>query len=417
VTQIRDAPLDELTRDQLSVFLYVALLPEETRAIVKELGLGVPGFRTEALGDVERCDVIADEIRDRPGSARPVLASLAKAFESPPLAGLDLGNEGAADLLAVGGGDAALALSLWRVLSDRRPEVREQARPLLDELAAHYFGPPEGAGRGGAKEAPADEDPSDRADRLDSALARTEKRLREAEERGEARAEEVRKRAEEQKEKLQGALREARARESQAIEESARAREEALEDRRELARARTEVESLRASDAISEAQRARGEARDLAGKVGSLESRVERLRERERELENEVERSRAARSDPAPEPRGERAAPVVDETDGAEAETWLFPVYTREFYDSIEGWDRRIQRAAFKQAHLLALDHRHPSLRALPLEGLPGYYRVRVATDVRLIYRRPERQNVVEILSLIDREDLDRYIRQAKTRG
>jgi mRNA-degrading endonuclease RelE of RelBE toxin-antitoxin system len=95
----------------------------------------------------------------------------------------------------------------------------------------------------------------------------------------------------------------------------------------------------------------------------------------------------------------------------------LFPVYTREFYDSLEGWDRRIQRAAFKQAHLLALDHRHPSLRALPLEGLPGYYRVRVATDVRLIYRRPERQNTVELLSLIDREDLDRYIRQAKTRG
>ncbi len=97
--------------------------------------------------------------------------------------------------------------------------------------------------------------------------------------------------------------------------------------------------------------------------------------------------------------------------------TWLLPVYTREFYDSLEGWDRRVQRAAFKQAHLLALDHRHPSLRALPLEGLPGYYRVRVATDVRLIYRRAERQNTVEILSLIDREDLDRYIRQAKTRG
>jgi mRNA-degrading endonuclease RelE of RelBE toxin-antitoxin system len=415
--QTRDAPLDELTRDQLSVFLYVALLPEETRAIVKELGLGVPGFRTEALGDVERCDVIADEIRDRPQSARSVLASLARAFESPPLAGLDLGGEGAADLLAVGGGDAALALSLWRVLSDRSPEVREQARPLLDELAAHYFGPPEGAGRGGARDAPTEEDPSDRADRLDAALARAEKRLREAEQRGEARAEDVRKRGEEQKEKLQGALREARARESQALEESARARDEASEARRELARVRTEVESLRASDAISEAQRARGEARDLAGKVGSLESRVERLRERERELEAEVERARAGRADPAAEPRGERAPPVVDEAEGVEAETWLFPLYTREFYDSVEGWDRRIQRAAFKQAHLLALDHRHPSLRALPLEGLPGYYRVRVATDVRLIYRRPERQNVVEILSLIDREDLDRYIRQAKTRG
>ncbi len=93
------------------------------------------------------------------------------------------------------------------------------------------------------------------------------------------------------------------------------------------------------------------------------------------------------------------------------------PVYTREFYDSLEGWDRRIQRAAFKQAALLAQDHRHPSLRALPLEGLPGYYRVRVATDVRLLYRRTEKQNTVEILSLIDREDLDRYVRQAKTRS
>jgi len=412
-----DAPLDELTRDRLSVFLYVALLPEETRALVKELGVGVPGFRTEALGDVERCDVVADEIRAHPPSAGPVLAALAQAFGAPPLAHHDLGVDGADDLLSVGGGDAALALSLWRVLSDRSPEVRFRAAPLLDELAGHYFGPPEGAGRGGTKEAPAEEDPSARAERLDLALARAEKRLRDVEERGEARAEEVRRRAEEQREKLQGALREARARESQALEESARARDEAGEARRELARARAEVESLRASDAFSEAQRARGEARDLAGKVGSLESRMERLRERERELETELERARGARADPPAEPRGERSPAVAGETEVSEVETWLFPVYTREFYDSLEGWDRRVQRAAFKQAHLLALDHRHPSLRALPLEGLPGYYRVRVATDVRLIYRRPERQNAVEILSLIDREDLDRYIRQAKTRG
>jgi mRNA-degrading endonuclease RelE of RelBE toxin-antitoxin system len=96
--------------------------------------------------------------------------------------------------------------------------------------------------------------------------------------------------------------------------------------------------------------------------------------------------------------------------------TWLLPVFTPEFYDSMQGWDRRIQRAAIKQAFLLSQDYRHPSLRALPLEGLPGYYRVRVATDVRLIYRRGERQDTVEICSLIDREDLDRYVRQAKTR-
>jgi mRNA-degrading endonuclease RelE of RelBE toxin-antitoxin system len=166
---------------------------------------------------------------------------------------------------------------------------------------------------------------------------------------------------------------------------------------------------------VGDAQRARAEARDLLAKVGSLETRLERAREREAELELRLERAEAARPAPATPDAAPSAPDEASET--GELEQWLFPVYTREFYDSIEGWDRRIQRAAFKQAHLLALDHRHPSLRAIPLEGLPGYYRVRVATDVRLIYRRPERQNTVEILSLIDREDLDRYIRQAKTRG
>ena len=128
----------------------------------------------------------------------------------------------------------------------------------------------------------------------------------------------------------------------------------------------------------------------------------------------EAELSRARSSAPAP------SAPVPSEEPAEPEEppaSWLMPVYTREFYDSLEGWDRRIQRAAFKQAALLAQDHRHPSLRALPLEGLPGYYRVRVATDVRLLYRRTERQNTIEVLSLIDREDLDRYIKQAKTRS
>jgi hypothetical protein len=413
---VGDAPLEELSRDQLSVFLYVALLPEETRAIVKELGLGVPGFRTEALGDVERCDVIADEIREHPPSAAPVLAALAKAFETPPLPHLDLGVDGASDLLAVGGGDAALALCVWRVLSDRDQGIRARARPLLDELAAHYFGAPKG-GKDDAREGSPDEEPSVRLGRLEAALAQAQARLREAEEKCEARVEEARRRGEEQREKLQGSLREARARESQAVEEAARSRDEAAEAVRDLHRVRAEMDALRASDAVQDAQRARGEARDLAGKVGSLESRLERQRERERELEGELERARAERAGAPVEPRGERAPAAPDDAEAGEVETWLFPVYTREFYDSIDGWDRRIQRAAFKQAHLLAVDHRHPSLRALPLEGLPGYYRVRVATDVRLIYRRPERQNVVEILSLIDREDLDRYIRQAKTRG
>ena len=47
-----DAPLHELERDSLSVFLYLALMPEETVELVRDLGLTLPGF-------VERSQVIA----------------------------------------------------------------------------------------------------------------------------------------------------------------------------------------------------------------------------------------------------------------------------------------------------------------------------------------------------------------------
>ena len=412
--QVADAPLAELSRDQLSVFLYVSLTPDETRAVVKEQKLSIPGFRSGSLGDVERCDVIADEIRANPPAGQAVLELLARAFEHPPLTRTALVPEEAADLLDATAGDAPLPLVLWRVLSDRSPEVRRAALPVLDELAAHYFGPGDAADRPPGREAPGEVDPEERIALLEATLGQADVRLRAAEEAGVARAEEARRKAEEQREKLQGALREARASESRAVEESARARDEAAMARQELARARAEADALRLSDAGLEAQRARAEARDLSGRLGSMESRLARAQEREQELVRELERARPGKGAPA---SAEPVATHSEEPEGGDAETWLFPVYTREFYDSLEGWDRRIQRAAFKQAQLLAQDHRHPSLRAIPLEGLPGYYRVRVATDVRLIYRRPERQNTVELLSLIDREDLDRYIRQAKTRG
>jgi hypothetical protein len=395
--------LPELARDQLSVFLYVALLPDELRAIVKDLGLSMPGFRTEALGDVECCDLVADEIRAAPSAAAPVLRALEEAFASVPLARHALEPEAAGEILRMSSGESALALALWRVLSDRDPAVREAARPTLDWLAKEYYGPRQGAG---AAEPPGEAarpeaEPPERLRALERELARARGQIEETRRKGEA-----------QREKLQAQLKEARAREARAADEAARARDAAEAARRELGRAEAELAAAHSTDAAQEAQRARALARDLEAKASALEARLERSRERERAMEAEVaSASRAAAAGPAA-PAGEPEA-EPEEALG----TWLMPVYTREFYDSLDGWERRIQRAAFKQAHLLAQDHRHPSLRALPLEGLPGYYRVRVATDVRLIYRRGERQNAVEILSLIDREDLDRYIKQAKTRG
>jgi len=406
-----EAPLHQLGRDQLSVFLYLALLPEETATLVREWGLSQPGFRPQGLGEIQRCDLIADAIRTAPDRREPVLALLRKAFGPLPLAAWRIDGRGAEELGGLVQSDAALALLLWRLLADPAAEVQEVVRPWLDELAKRHYGPPEGgevepaAPTRGAAEGGHEE----QLRRLAAELDRERKAV--AEER--ARAEAARRKEEEAREKLQAQLREARAREAQAAGEAARAREAAEAARRELARAEAAAAALRAEDAHGEAQRARAQVRELEGKVHALTSRLERAREREAEHEARRESARAPAPAAAPGP----APGSEGDGEGEEAQaSWLFPVYTREFYDSLEGWDRRIQRAAFKQAHLLAQDHRHPSLRALPLEGLPGYYRVRVATDVRLLYRRGEKQNAVEILSLIDREDLDRYVRQAKTR-
>jgi len=412
-----DAPLHELSRDALSVLLYVALLPDEARGIVKALHLSVPGFRTEGLNDVELCDAIADEVRAHPEARSHVVDALRAAFRGMPLPDVPLDPAGADDLLAVGSSEHGLTFALWRVLADPDPEIRRRALPVLERLAKDHYGPaPEGA-----KGRPRKDDPAARMAELERDLAdatkqveRAREELQQAKRDAAERAESVRRKGEEQREKLQAWLKEARAREAQAVDEAARARDAAQAAAGARDRAEAALAAAQATDAATEAHRARAVARDLDGKVTALEARLARQQEHERELEAAL--AARERDEPARAPVAAAPTPEADEPEDAPA-TWLMPVYTREFYDSLDGWDRRIQRAAFKQAALLAQDHRHPSLRALPLEGLPGYYRVRVATDVRLLYRRTERQNTIEILSLIDREDLDRYVRQAKTRS
>ncbi len=126
------------------------------------------------------------------------------------------------------------------------------------------------------------------------------------------------------------------------------------------------------------------------------------------ENEKVVKRAREAEArKPAPDASGWAPESRPDPA------TWSLPIFTAEFYDSIKSWDRKVLRIAFEKIVRLAEDWRHPSLRAIPLEGLEGHYRIRIASDVRLIYRLRE-GGQLEILSLIDREDLTRYIRTAK---
>jgi hypothetical protein len=408
--------LHELARDGLSVFLYLVLPKEAPKDLVRRLRLSLPGWRPEALSDVQRCDMLADEYRAAADARGMIHGALAKAG-ALPLSNVPLEPLTAEALVAAACPEHALPEVLWRLLSDPDPEVRKIAAPRLDALAEEYYGSADGDGEGKPAPKPGKGERSDggeadaarRAEALEQALAKVR-------EEAAAKAEEARRRHEEQREKLQAQLKEARAAEAQARDEAARARERAERSDRTRERAEAELAQARGTDAAAEAQRARAEARETEARAASLAARLAREEERVRLLEEAAQKVRGAPA--ASGPAAPAAAPGGDEEGEPEdaPASWLMPVYTREFYDSLDGWDRRIQRAAFKQAHLLAQDHRHPSLRALPLEGLPGYYRVRVATDVRLLYRRGDRQNAVEILSLIDREDLDRYVRQAKSR-
>jgi hypothetical protein len=196
--------------------------------------------------------------------------------------------------------------------------------------------------------------------------------------------------------------------------------------RRELRSAGEARERLEAErDRLSrERDTLRGQLQEgTAGEVQRLTAELDTARRHERTLEAELEEVResesglSARLRALAAERPIRTAGAGDEGDRAATPTatWSLPVFSDEFYESIRRWDRKIVRNAFEKIYRLAEDWRHPSLRAIPLEGLPGCYRIRVATDVRLIYR-PLDQNRVEIMSLIDREDLQRYIRQAKTR-
>ncbi len=286
---------------------------------------------------------------------------------------------------------------LWRLLADPSAPVRQTAVPVLQALAKTYYGAPGGAA---AQASPAESRPPPPP----TPTAALQKAQRDAE-----RAAKLAQKAQEKAVALQAQLKEARA--QVALQERALAQARQATEREQAAH-----EKAKSALALAKGKAGRAELARVTKALAraeetcaALEAREQKWREEKAELEARAATAPAAVEAVPATPTGDEA-PVEEVPVG-----WLRPHFTQEFYDSLEGWDLRIQRAAYKQAFLLSENHRHPSLRALPLEGLPTYYRVRVATDVRLIYRRTEASEV-DLLSLIDREDLDRYVRQAKTR-
>jgi hypothetical protein len=191
-----------------------------------------------------------------------------------------------------------------------------------------------------------------------------------------------------------------------ALRDSERARDHAETERTKLARERDALRTRLQSGTAAEVERLTDESEAAARRTRALERELDEVRTHADDLGSKLRAlSQAVPARPvALEPS------ALDPSPGA---VWCTPIFTDEFYDSIRRWDRRIVRGTFEKVSRLCEDWRHPSLRAIALEGLPGYHRIRIATDVRLIYR-PLDGNRLEILSLIDREDLQRYIRSVK---
>ncbi|MBK7857583.1 MAG: protein kinase [Archangiaceae bacterium] len=385
-----DAPLEEVGRDGLSVFLYLAFTDAELGALFQSLRLSIPGFRIDKLSGVQKADHLADEIRQHPDARAAVVKLLRELYEFPVLDDVTLSGQVAERLAVAAEFEDFRILMLWRLLADPQPEVRKAAHPSLEYLAKAFYG-------GGAAPAPSNAPKKVDAPREGADL---EKEL--------ARAKDVAEKARTRADELQVQLKAARQDEADANKELSKARKTVDRQGNEISQLKVELDKARAK---------------AKGKAGDRQLReVEHLKEQVQKLEAERDALTAKLEEAAKAPATAAAAapvaaPADEESDVLEElpRDWLMPKFSNEFYDSLSGWDLRLQRTAFKQAYLLAENFRHPSLRALPLQGLEGYYRVRVATDVRLIYRR-HADDSVEILSLIDREDLDRYVRQAKLR-
>ncbi len=388
---ISDAPLPllELEARALGELLELCFADKRLLALCGELKLYSPGYRLEAMPPDQVARMLADEVRAAKDARALIDKAIRESLRNPVFEGKSLSAEEYRDLLELFTGDPLqhLARVAWRALIDEDEKLRDYALAAID-LGVEALDAPSRNPKPRKPQLPAD---------VQELRRLVEEAHREA------------GRAGKERDSLRDQLAAARADMVAREKTLGEVRDELGQTRGELTRASAELARLTAAGegrALSDARRLADENRSLSEKLRAAQEERDTLRAQLQDAE------RRATQAPVPAPA---ALPDAELVSAEEAATFLIPIFTREFYDSIQRWDRRMQRAAFDKVSLLARDWRHGSLRALALEGLPGYYRIRIATDVRLIYRRGE-GNALEILSLIDREDLDRYIRQARTR-
>lgn len=385
-------------------FLLLSLPKAELRRACGKLGLSFPGYRLEKVPPIELAQALAEEYEAQPHAASLLDGRLDEVCGAPFPVSADPIRAGMVNLLTIVAAappERAVTPLLWQFFSHPVEKVREAGAHAFDGYARFLDAI--------VMDLASDASSDDRALHPASgglpgdSRARLRERLREIEARAAAMERDLvnlkHKLAEERQ---QVALRDERL---VRVKENLAATERRLRASEEV---RSGLEAARDKDAAAEARLRQAEAERLAREVGTLQADLAAARRREAEL---LSRLKAAETSPAIAAPSARTESPPDAGSGFQV-----PVFSSEFYDSIRRWDPRIVRAAFEKVLLLAQNLSHPGLDAKPIQGADGLYRIYVAQDVRLFYRRLLAGRL-EILSLVDRENLDRYIRQYRTRA
>ena len=412
-----------LPRNDRADFLLLALPNAALRDACRQLQLSFPGYRLERVRPVVMADALAEEYETSEEDAAMIDRLVDEHCPLPPTIPETLVPDRripnrVVELLtwlAAEDPEAVLAPLLWRLLGHPVESVRTAAAAALrgyiesfDQSAAQS---PEGDG--GAAAAPATEPGSEPAPEPEPEPDEEEAPAASSVMRRQLRA------AESRAGKLASDIEAARTLLATERAHGARKDERLARLKRDLEQAQGELRAAREAKAALEAdldrdtkallRRSESEAENLKHEVESLQRKLEEARRREAEAVAESRDRRAPPEPPAPAPEEAAFAP------GEAAAPFQVPEFTPEFYESIEEWDDRILKSTFEKVVLLAKNFAHPSLDAKPMEGAEGLYRIKIGTDVRLLYRRKPGRGI-EILSLIDRENLDRYVRQYKRR-
>ena len=400
------AYLSPLSDEQRTTLLVVSLPSPRLRRLVGSLGTAPKGTRIEKLSPWDLAWTLVDFYEKDAEVSGEVDRVLLRELGASPLAGSVATDEAGVAVtdLVLRSRDPLRDLA-WALLSSAPESLGDLASEVVETIVVEFDEAEQRAKEDEERRAAEEEGPDDVApapEDIEREIAKQTKNAKRGKARAQKRAADMKTRVAELETALADAnraLKDERSARGEAVAGEVRAAEE-LESLRDRLRSGTAAEVEKLNARLEESERVRrGTEEDLAAAEAENRKLTAALRDaRERR--------------PVPTPSTDSGVQGAS-SEGDEPVPWHMPVFTAEFYDSIRSWDRKVLRVAFEKIVRLAEDWRHPSLRAIPLEGLPGHYRIRIASDVRLIYRLAE-GGAVEVLSLIDREDLTRYIRTAK---